>query len=183
MKKEVKLTAQKKRFCDEYLVCENGKEAAILAGYSAKTAAVQASQMLSEVKVQEYLKEHKYKLDKKLENKYLISKERILEQYAKIAFSDIRGYYDEDGLLKSISALDEDQAVALAGVETFEVNTGGVPIGETKKVKIYDKIRALDSISKVMGYNAEEKSNVRVSVDLTEQDIEMFSKFFNDKYK
>jgi len=183
MKKANELTDKQIRFCNEYLIDLNGTQAAIRAGYSVNGAAEAASRMLTNPNISECIQNLKNEANNQLQDKYKLSKERVLEQYAKIAFSDIRGYYDEDGLLKKISELDEDQAVALAGVETFEVNTGGVPIGETKKVKIYDKIRALDSISKVMGYNAEEKSNVRVTVDLTEQDIEMFAKFFNDKYK
>ena len=39
-------------FIMEYVVDLNGKQAAIRAGYSAKTAEVQASRLLSHVKVQ-----------------------------------------------------------------------------------------------------------------------------------
>lgn len=45
------LTAKQQRFVDEYLVDLNGKQAAIRTGYSAKTAEVQASRLLSDAKV------------------------------------------------------------------------------------------------------------------------------------
>lgn len=42
-------------FVDEYLIDFNGKQAAIRAGYSPRTAEVQASQLLRTVKVQQYI--------------------------------------------------------------------------------------------------------------------------------
>lgn len=45
------LTPKQSRFVDEYMIDLNGKQAAIRTGYSAKTAEVQASRLLSNVKV------------------------------------------------------------------------------------------------------------------------------------
>ena len=52
MKKQT-LTTKQKLFVSEYLVDRNAKQAAIRAGYSAKTAEVQGSRLLSNVKVKE----------------------------------------------------------------------------------------------------------------------------------
>jgi phage terminase small subunit len=60
------LTDQQQLFCDQYLVDLNGKQAAIRAGYSEKTAEVQASRLLSYAKVQEYIKEKQNTLSEKL---------------------------------------------------------------------------------------------------------------------
>jgi|SRR5580692_4980177 len=46
------LTSKQSRFVAEYLIDLNGKQAAIRAGYSAKTAEVQASQLLRIAKIQ-----------------------------------------------------------------------------------------------------------------------------------
>lgn len=46
-----KLTAQQELFCQEYIVDYNGTQAAIRAGYSEKTADVQAVRLLRNVKV------------------------------------------------------------------------------------------------------------------------------------
>jgi phage terminase small subunit len=62
-----KLTDKQKRFCDEYLIDLNAKQAAIRTGYSAKTAEVQASRLLSNVKVQEYISHKQKKLEAKAE--------------------------------------------------------------------------------------------------------------------
>ena len=45
------LTAKQKRFCDEYMIDMNGKQAAIRAGYSEHTAEQQGSRLLSKAKV------------------------------------------------------------------------------------------------------------------------------------
>lgn len=45
------LTAKQQRFVSEYLIDSNGTQAAIRAGYSAKTAQEQASRLLSQVMV------------------------------------------------------------------------------------------------------------------------------------
>ena len=49
---ERKLTLKQELFCREYIVDLNGRQAAIRAGYSEKTAQEQASRLLSLVKVQ-----------------------------------------------------------------------------------------------------------------------------------
>ena len=49
------LNPKRQRFCEEYLKDSNGTQAAIRAGYSAKTAEVQASQLLSILNVKEHI--------------------------------------------------------------------------------------------------------------------------------
>lgn len=46
MPKDIHLTPQQERFCQEYAVDYNGTNAAIRAGYAEKTAASQASRLL-----------------------------------------------------------------------------------------------------------------------------------------
>ena len=52
-----KLTEKQQRFVDEYLIDLNATQAAIRAGYSAKTADVQGSRMFGIVKVQQAISE------------------------------------------------------------------------------------------------------------------------------
>ena len=62
-----KLNPKQEAFCREYVIDSNGKQAAIRAGYSKKTAEVQASRMLSYVKVQEYIQSMRDKATSKTE--------------------------------------------------------------------------------------------------------------------
>jgi phage terminase small subunit len=138
------LTDQQKRFADEYLVDYNGKQAAIRAGYSPKTAEVTASRLLSIVKVQEYLQSKHNKIANKLE----ISQERTMQEIGRIAFSDLRKYYDESGRLKNVEDLDDDAAAALSSLETVEEKAEGQVIATVKKLKVWDKTKGLEMLAK-----------------------------------
>lgn len=63
----MEFTDKQRKFCDEYLVDLNAKQAAIRAGYSPKTAKEQASRLLTNVNVQQYLSERQQKISDKLE--------------------------------------------------------------------------------------------------------------------
>ena len=67
------ITQQRIKFVDEYLRlrCKNQKEAAISAGYSPKSASSQASQLLNDPKVQEYLTKRKTELNKELQQEFI----------------------------------------------------------------------------------------------------------------
>ncbi|MBA8838348.1 phage terminase small subunit [Ochrobactrum sp. RH2CCR150] len=80
------LTAKQERFVAEYLIDLNATQAAIRAGYSEKTAQQQRSRLLLNVLVQEAIAKGREKTAAKLE----ITKERIVDELAKIAFADIR---------------------------------------------------------------------------------------------
>lgn len=54
-------------FAQEYIINFNGTEAAIKAGYSEKTATVQASRLLTYAKVQEYIKFYMQEREKRTE--------------------------------------------------------------------------------------------------------------------
>ena len=145
------LTEKQKRFCDEYLVDLNGTQAAIRAGYSKRTAMEQSYQLLQKTSVQQFLNEKRNKLADKLE----ISQERVLKEYARIAFFDIRKVYSATNALMPINDMDDDAAACLAGVEVDEIHEGFGEnrqlIGHTVKVKLANKISALDSLGKHLG--------------------------------
>ena len=70
-------------------------------------------------------------------------KQKILTEVGRIAFSDIRKLYDENGNLKSVHELDDDTAGAVASIEVvtkYEKDADGNLVPEhTKKIKIWDK--------------------------------------------
>lgn len=161
-----KLTAKQQRFADEYLVDLNGKQAAIRAGYSEKTAEAQASRLLSNVKVQHYIQKRKQDRVERTE----ITQDMVLYELASIAFSNAADYasvvekeatlrtdegdeiplYDKDGnpvMYRTVEPvltadLTERQKRALSvikkGRDGFEI-------------KPYDKLRALELLGKHIG--------------------------------
>lgn len=66
------LNEQRKLFVDEYikLRCKNAGQAAINAGYSKKSAQSQASQILKDSEVQEYLKQRKDEISQDLRQEF-----------------------------------------------------------------------------------------------------------------
>lgn len=156
-----------KRFCEEYMIDLNGKQAAIRTGYSEDRAEVTASELLAREDVKLYLIELKRKAADKLE----IKRDRVLKEYARIAFADIRKYYDEGGNLLSPDQLDDDAAAALAGIEVFEefemAKGTKKKIGNTKKIKLSNKLQALDSLAKHLGLFEEDNKQKTQDFDLS----------------
>src|SRR4051812_27986220 len=103
------LTPKQQRFVEEYLIDLNATQAAIRSGYSPKTACEQGSRLLANVKVQSAIAEGR----KKLAEKAGISTERVLKEYGRLAFLDIRKAFDENGNLRPVHELDDDTAAAV----------------------------------------------------------------------
>lgn len=145
------LNARQQQFCEEYLIDLNATQAAIRAGYSKKTANEQGARLLANVSIQEYVQQRRKVLQKGLE----ITQERVLNEYAKIAFFDIRKVYTDSNSLKAVKDFDEDSAAVVAGIEVFEEFSGygesREHIGNTMKVKLHNKVAALDALGKHLG--------------------------------
>lgn len=144
------LTPKQKLFALEYLVDHNAKQAAIRAGYSKKTAEGQGSRLLRNAQVKKFLATKEEKIEKKLE----ISAERTKLEIARIAYQDVRQFYDKDGKLIPIHLLTDDAAACLAGMDIEEVwgyevkADANIQTGELKKIRRYDKVRALEMLAK-----------------------------------
>ncbi len=83
-----------------------------------------------------------------------VTVDRVLEEYGRIAFLDMSEAFDADGRLKPIHEMTEDVRRALAGIEVAQLNVdndGKGPVGHIHKIKILDKVKALDSIGKHLG--------------------------------
>lgn len=86
------LTPKQIRFVQEYLLDLNGKQAAIRAGYSAKTAEVQASRLLRNAQVAQAVAEAQAKRAKEVG----VEQNRVLEELAVVGFSSVQHYTVDD---------------------------------------------------------------------------------------
>ena len=163
------MTEQVKRFADRYFETLKGKESAIYAGFSEKTAAVQASQMLASEEVENYLSVLRAELGEKTG----ITQARVLQEIGRLAFSDIRNYYNGDNQLIPITDLDDNAAAALSSVKVDEINAGEVTIGYTKEVKIYNKLDALEKLVKHLGMY--EKDNSQSKPELIQPQVNVYN--------
>ena len=152
-KGKAELEPRQERFVQEYLIDLNGTQAYMRAepGTTEKSARTLASRMLAKVNVQKRIAAERSKTAAKLE----LTRERVLAEYTKLAFFDMRQAYHDSGALKLPHELDEDTAAAIAGYETVEMDGGGkdAPPLQVRKVKWADKRAALDSIMKAQGWN------------------------------
>jgi phage terminase small subunit len=132
-------------FVREYVIDRNGTRAAIAAGFSAKSARNKASQLLDEEWVQEQIS----KKMKRLLEKADITAERVMIELARVAFSDVRGVFDENGALKPIHTLDDDVAATISGIEIETRGQNGEEGGtRTHKIKRADKVAALGMLAR-----------------------------------
>lgn len=81
-----------------------------------------------------------------------IAADRLLQELARVAFFDPRKAFNDDGSMKPLSELDDDTAAAIAGLDLAEIrDSEGQPIGVLKKIKIADKLVALDKLARHLG--------------------------------
>lgn len=89
---------------------------------------------------------------KKIEEKVELSAERVLAELSLLAFVDLGKAYDDRGNLLAVRDIPDDVRRALAGLEVDELWEGSGEdrrqIGVTRKVKLLDKIRALELLGK-----------------------------------
>lgn len=144
-----RLPPKRQRFIEEYLIDLNATQAAIRAGYSAKTAASIGEEILRKPEIQEAIQAAMKARSERTE----ITADRVLKELGRIAFFDIRKLYNEDGSLKKPSELDDEAAAVVSGVDVVEMRSGeddALPVF-TKKVKVNDKIAALTNAMKHLG--------------------------------
>ena len=151
------LNARQETFVDEYLVDLNATRAAIAAGYSKKTATVIASENLSKPNIAAAIQKERRLRAKSLE----VTKDRIIAEYAKLAFSNIDDYIDTTGDLPVIDMVgltrDELAAVSEITVDTRKEFEGygqdreHVADVDKVKFKLYSKKDALDALGRHLG--------------------------------
>ena len=149
-----KLTPKQEMFCREYLVDLNATQAAIRAGYSAKTAGSMAVKLVAKSSVSEKIQD----LRAKRETKTDITIERVLAEYAKIAFTDLPGIVSFNGCSMSVADFDALSPEQRACIKKFKVRTEvklaldgeKVPV-DIVEVELHSKQAALDSIGKHLG--------------------------------
>lgn len=162
------MTDAQKRFCDEYLIDLNASRAYKVAYPRCEkdeTARANSSRLLTNANVQEYISEKQQKIEENTE----ITRARVLKEIASIAFSDIRKLYNDAGGLKNIQDIDDETAKAIASLETLEEFEGRgddrEKIGDTQKVKMLDKTKALEMLGKHLGLFNDKTFNINMNYE------------------
>lgn len=141
------LTAKREKFAIEYLVDLNATAAAKRAGYSEKSAVDIGPRLLKDPDVLALIEKRRVKISEKTG----LTVEKLDEHLTRIAFSDLGRMFDEQGELLPIHAMDADSRASLAGFDVEEIAAEGVVVGRVKKVKVLDRLRAIELGYKRLG--------------------------------
>jgi len=114
------LTPKQQLFVLEYLVDLNGKQAAIRAGYSARTAEVQASRLLSHVKVQAAVQQAQESLVARVE----LSQEWVIDRLREIVDRSMASVPVMDAKGKETGAYSFNGGVANRALELLGKHMG-----------------------------------------------------------
>lgn len=152
------LSNQQKLFCQKYVeLGMNGTKAYLEVYKNVKkeaTARTNASRLLTNANIQEYIQE----LQSKVEEKAIVSIEDIVKELTAIAFADrtkISMMEKKTMELESGKKIDYEDVV-FALTDTLDENTKKVIAGYKKgkngiSVETYDKLKALELLGKYMG--------------------------------
>ncbi|HPM22051.1 MAG TPA: terminase small subunit [Thermotogota bacterium] len=152
------LTDKQRAFCLHYCTHWNATKAAKQAGYSEKTAQEISSENLSKPIIQAYIKH----IQSDIARAAGVSALRNLMELTKIAYTnptDIRESWDK---LKDWESIPDDVKAGIAEVVTVSrvvktsLDDDKTIELETVKVKMHDKLKALDMINRMLGYNEQQ---------------------------
>jgi len=149
MKDKKDLNRKQETFVKEYLVDMNGTKAAVRAGYSPSTARSIAAELLSKRAVADAIAEGMAERAERTK----ASSDWLLERLKEEVEADLADIYDSNNNLKPI---DEWPLIwrqgLVAGVEVDAIYEGQGDdrrqIGETKKLRLSDRLRRLELIGK-----------------------------------
>lgn len=167
------LTERQKAFAREYLIDYNGQQAAIRAGYSARSAKVTASRMLTQANVQKELAKRAAPINAKKE----LKASEVLDKVVAIAFGDIRQLLeakDKNGrmTIKDLRDLTFSEQMLVKG---FKRDAQG-----NLEVKIEDRLTATKLLMQNLGL-LKQQMRLEVSSELTLEEEERVRSFTDEE--
>jgi phage terminase small subunit len=141
------LSPRQLKFANEYLVDRNATAAYKRAGYKGQgaTAGTNAARMLKNARVAAYIRKVEQKDQKRLE----ITRDRVLQRYARIAFGNIADFAQvKNGgvTFTETDQLPKDQWLAVAELGETTTKEGG-----STRLKMLDPIPALNKLGEHLG--------------------------------
>lgn len=156
---ESEITEKQKRFCEEYVVDLNGKQAAIRAGYSEKTAKETASRLLTYVNVTEYIIELKLKISEKIQINHLDVLTQ-LKQWVELDVTETIGLSS-----KEIKELPKEIRTLITGFKKIIIGKK-----EIIELRFVSKEKAIEMINRHIGFyeldNTQSKATVTNLINL-----------------
>lgn len=176
------LTAMQEAYCQSYIKTpENQSQAAIDAGFSPNTAAVKASVMMRDERIQKRIAE----LMEERNKRNRVSADYVLMRLVEIDQMDVLDILNDDGGMKPIAEWPKVWRTSLSAMDIATIKTTQASLqkenGEAdlsvedvehilKKVKWPDKVKNLELIGKHVDVNAfKERLDVNVNVTIADR--------------
>lgn len=143
-------------FCREYVLDYNGTQAAIRAGYSKRTAYSQSFDLLKKPEIQKEIQA----LESRIENKVIITKDKILRELSMIGFANLADHVTIDDTTGCVQAIGIDSLPAGASRAIKKVKerrvikstaSGDEVLESTFEFELHDKQTALVNMGKELG--------------------------------
>lgn len=144
------LTEKQKRFAEEYVVDLNATQAAIRAGYSARTAGAVAHKLLKKAEIQALIQE----LQQARSGRTGITQDRTLTEIARIALFDPAGVLSFEGdtiTVRAASEITEDARRAIKSIRIRKTIDGAGNEVEVMDITFHDKTRNLELLGRHLG--------------------------------
>lgn len=135
------LTPKQKKFAEEYLNCLNASKAALLAGYSPKTAYQIGFENLRIPKVRRYI-------DERL-NSSVLGKQEVLTLFSRQATADITDVFEEDGSIDLKAVRSRGMSHLIKKVRTREIESkDSKKVERIVEVELHDQQHAAVQLGK-----------------------------------
>lgn len=150
-----KLTPKQELFVQEYLVDLNAAQAAIRAGYSAKTAKEIGAENLTKPHIRQRVEELKAERIERVQ----YDADQVLRDLVGMLRFDIRTLYDENGDLLTPSEWPDEAVMAITGIDVSSTRLAGNKDDDpldlwTKRVRFVDKVKVLQTAGRHVNIRA-----------------------------
>jgi len=162
-------TKKQKLFVQEYLVDLNASAAARRAGYSPKTAFRMGQENMQKPAIRAAIQRFMAERERRTE----VTQDRVLQEYARIAFLDPRQFVDEDGNLLPLHKLSAEAAASVSGFDAKRSIGDSGETCEILKYKFVDKRASLSDVAKHLGMfekDNRQKGNHEILVTVEPED-------------
>jgi len=151
--------AKQQAFVREYLLDHNATQAAIRAGYSAKTAYSQGQRLLKNVEVKAAIEKGQVATAQRLD----IEKDRVLKDCLQIVETELRDVVEWDGKTLKVKSFEDIPGAVHPAIESIKqrVSKDG---GSYLEIKLHDKMRAIAELNRMLGFYAAEKADLKVPI-------------------
>lgn len=155
----------------EYYTKGNDKIESYIKAYNPKTTdriecSKRASNILNNAKIIvaiNYIKASELKLIEQ-DTSYNVTVTKVLNEFSKIAFANVKDLFNEDGSPKNVNELTHDIAAAIKDIRTIKDMTTNKVYTE---IKLHSKVDALINIAKHLGFyevdNLQSKANINIA--------------------